>query len=498
MSKASFISDQQSPIDNAPEPSTRGRSTTLVREDDTITIASSGEDEDQPDDDEQLRIVEALMRDSTLGLEIKDLQLRLRKGNKIRKIQEKTTFNYEMKARNSGSAQEFVRKASSWGVTVTQGPRKGKKLDVKAGMNLMLPDGNICHVIRVYVKLGDRPVFRGFLLCPTRKLAPLMSSRDNEFYLHTEVVPDGSSMRSLNYIDVSPAQVLGQSHDVKFTNVPFKRERDGMSCNLNCRWKYVKVFLDEKKVRVRSLEIMACVESDLRSIDAGSKNFQPNDVLRLDSGQKGSLGGSYNPKEDPDADIVEIQPSPERVHHERFNRGQQYEMVDTFCGCGGATAGAMAAGIRVSLACDMEPDMCKSYRRAFPGVLVQQETIDLFIRRYQEPERRTDQEPDWRTDIVHVSFPCQIYSPAHTIPSEERDDRNEAASYVLDGLVNAFRPRIVTIENTKGLLERHFVKMCLILGQLTDSGYSIRFGILNSADFGVPQARERLVVVASG
>ena len=168
-----------------------------------------------------------------------------------------------------------------------------------------------------------------------------------------------------------------------------------------------------------------------------------------------------------------------------------YTMADVFCGAGGASAAAKRAGLLVLHSVDSDEKACLIYTLNFPGVVCQHDDVAAYC------QLKGDQ----YIDVAHVSAPCQFFSPmsAHTNSDQgmANSETNRAASFAIHQVVLKDRPRIFTSENTAGLWHHHPEDMYPILGQLTDLGYSVRFGVLNRANYGVPQSRDRLIVIAS-
>jgi hypothetical protein len=169
-------------------------------------------------------------------------------------------------------------------------------------------------------------------------------------------------------------------------------------------------------------------------------------------------------------------------------RSRRYTFGDLFCGCGGASRGATMAGLRVQWAVDREEPMRRSYTRSFPTTRFACVDVFNFVTEKQYE--------DCRVDILHLSPPCQFFSPAHTTPGAG-DEENTAASFVIDHILKNAKPRIATLENTSGLLERHPDYFRTVIRQFTSSGYNVRWKVVNLADYGVPQSRRRLLIIAS-
>ena len=179
---------------------------------------------------------------------------------------------------------------------------------------------------------------------------------------------------------------------------------------------------------------------------------------------------------------------PETVSERTTKALQRYTFGDSFCGCGGVSRGARMAGLRLKWAFDHERAMCDSYLASFPDVTV--DCCSAF-------DYTTSNRPGTKVDILHLSPPCQFFSPAHTIVGQN-DESNTASSFVIFELLKRVRPRIVTLENTMGLQHRHPLYLNAVIQQFTTLGFSIRWQVIDLRDFGVPQSRRRLIMIAAG
>ena len=100
--------------------------------------------------------------------------------------------------------------------------------------------------------------------------------------------------------------------------------------------------------------------------------------------------------------------------------------------------------------------------------------------------------PDF--DLLVGGFPCQAFSIAGKRYGFQ-DTRGTLFFDIARILANK-RPRHLVLENVKGLLSHDNGKTFqTILGVLTDLGYTVEWQVLNSKDFGVPQNRERVIIV---
>jgi len=174
--------------------------------------------------------------------------------------------------------------------------------------------------------------------------------------------------------------------------------------------------------------------------------------------------------------------------------GRKLRAVDLFCGAGGASVGLRKAGFDVVGALDLDPLAVETYTRNHPRTHCLRADI-----RSLEPEELMQQLGLARgtLDLLAGCPPCQGFSSVRTLNGSRKieDDRNDLLLRFADYIV-ALRPRSVMLENVVGLqYDWRFQKF---LGILRRRGmdYKPVYGVLNAADYGVPQRRRRLILVA--
>lgn len=166
----------------------------------------------------------------------------------------------------------------------------------------------------------------------------------------------------------------------------------------------------------------------------------------------------------------------------------KYTYGDMCAGAGGTTRGAMMAGLNFAWVLDHWDRACDTQRRNFPGGTV----LEMDIHEYCTTEMEVR-----LVDVLHISFPCQPHSPIHT--REGRNDgANMAAGYSAVPILLKSRPRVITLEQTPGIMTHrggwHFRAL---INQLTSVNYSVRWKIMNFAEYGNSQPRKRLIIIAS-
>lgn len=165
----------------------------------------------------------------------------------------------------------------------------------------------------------------------------------------------------------------------------------------------------------------------------------------------------------------------------------RYTFGDCFCGAGGTSRGAKGAGLRIDWGFDFNFPACQSFKMNFPAARV----YNIWAHEFASlPDQ------DHKVDICHLSPPCQYFSDAHTIQGKD-DEMNTATLFSVHKLLDKARPRVVTLEQTAGLLRRHSHFFNALVLMFTERGFSIRWRLLQCADYGLPQHRLRLFMIAA-
>ncbi|KFZ16511.1 hypothetical protein V501_02176 [Pseudogymnoascus sp. VKM F-4519 (FW-2642)] len=176
--------------------------------------------------------------------------------------------------------------------------------------------------------------------------------------------------------------------------------------------------------------------------------------------------------------------------------GQMYTYGDAFCGAGGATRGAHMAGLKVVWGFDFNAHACETWRLNFPSATMYEmsafDACEIWAK-----EAKAGMPNRAQVDILHISPPCQFFSPAHTIPGKD-DDMNTASLLACGRLLALVKPRVVTLEQTFGIGHAEFTRWFnALIHQFTDNGYSLRWKICHLQDWGLPQRRQRLIIIAA-
>ena len=163
----------------------------------------------------------------------------------------------------------------------------------------------------------------------------------------------------------------------------------------------------------------------------------------------------------------------------------RYSVASFFSGIGGLDLGLQRAGFEVRFHCEIKPFCRAILRRHWPTVPVWED-----IRSLDEADV-----PD--SDVWTAGFPCQDLSLARMGPRSGLRGRQSGLFYEFVRLVRGRRPRAIVLENVHGLLSSHGGRdFAIVLKALDELGYGVAWRVLNSKNFGVPQQRRRVYVVA--
>lgn len=159
------------------------------------------------------------------------------------------------------------------------------------------------------------------------------------------------------------------------------------------------------------------------------------------------------------------------------------KIVSLFSGAGGLDLGLIRAGNEVVWANDIDGNAVETYRRNIGEAIVCADIKDI----------KMTEIPDG-ADVVVGGFPCQGFSQANLL-REVADDRNALYKFFRK-VVSAKKPKFFIAENVKGILSLGggaVIKK--ILDDFSHAGYVLDVHLVNMADYGVPQHRQRVIIV---
>lgn len=175
---------------------------------------------------------------------------------------------------------------------------------------------------------------------------------------------------------------------------------------------------------------------------------------------------------------------------------EKLKVASLFCGCGGTDVGLLgdfnflgkhydSNGMEIVYANDIDDNACNIFKKNF-GITPDNRDIR---------EVKSEELPEF--DILTGGFPCQSFSIIAQNPKRlgVKDERGKLF-FEMCRILKERQPKCFIAENVKGILTANKKSAFpLILKEFEDSGYDVQYHILNSANYGVPQKRERVIIV---
>jgi len=163
--------------------------------------------------------------------------------------------------------------------------------------------------------------------------------------------------------------------------------------------------------------------------------------------------------------------------------------IDLFAGCGGLSRGLTKAGFHVRAAVEVDATAAKTYRKNHPQTkLIERDIYQVSAKELRE---LCGDEP---IVLLAGCAPCQGFCSL-TVKNRREDPRNELVLRMAT-LIEGLKPTAVMMENVPGLENRGAKIFGEFVACLRAVGYQPKWQVVQMADYGVPQSRRRLVLLA--
>lgn len=175
---------------------------------------------------------------------------------------------------------------------------------------------------------------------------------------------------------------------------------------------------------------------------------------------------------------------------------EKLKVASLFCGCGGTDVGMMGGfdflgkhyaknDVEIVYANDFEKSACNIFEANFG---LKPDNRDIR-------EVKTEELPKF--DILTGGFPCQSFSIVAQNPKRLGiKDEKGMLFFEMCRILRERKPKCFIAENVKGLLTANKREAFpLIIKEFEDSGYDVKYQVVHAVEFGVPQKRERVIIV---
>lgn len=167
-------------------------------------------------------------------------------------------------------------------------------------------------------------------------------------------------------------------------------------------------------------------------------------------------------------------------------------VIDLFCGIGGLSQGFVKEGFKVAAGIDIDETCKYSFEANNNSSFISKSVSDM------SKEEINNLFGETKYKVLVGCAPCQPFS-SYTFKDGEKNDNNKwKLLYEFARLVKETEPDIISMENVSQLI--NFKKAPVFedfLNSLRELGYFVHYEVVNCPDYGIPQKRKRLVLLAS-
>jgi len=177
---------------------------------------------------------------------------------------------------------------------------------------------------------------------------------------------------------------------------------------------------------------------------------------------------------------------------------KQIRVVDFFCGCGGTCAGLQKAGMKVLLGIDVDADAEKTFRANFPkSEFLRRDITKVVFNDLYDFLPKAENRGVAFPLLFSACAPCQPFSKQNQHLDE--NDRRRSLLSQFHRFVEHFLPEYIFVENVPGL--QNISPKSGVFGKflsfLAKNQYNYEVAVIAAEDYGIPQCRRRLIVLAS-
>lgn len=167
---------------------------------------------------------------------------------------------------------------------------------------------------------------------------------------------------------------------------------------------------------------------------------------------------------------------------------ENLNVISLFAGAGGMDLGFKQAGFDIVWANDFNADAVKTYKRNIGDHIILGDVTQMDLKESLPLNKEID--------LVIGGFPCQGFSVNNT--KRNMEDKRNFLYLELLKVIKLTQPKFFVAENVKGLLSMDKGKVIkMIVNDFEKLGYKVDYKVLNALEFGVPQARERVIIIGN-
>ncbi len=188
-----------------------------------------------------------------------------------------------------------------------------------------------------------------------------------------------------------------------------------------------------------------------------------------------------------------------------MKQNKKHTVLSLFSGCGGLDLGFVGGfsflgkkydprNFEIVWANDIDEPSCQTFRNYFKNDIVCGDITKILDG--EEQESLFDKPMPKEVDVVLGGFPCQDFS--HAGKRQGFNSKRGLLYLSMAEVINRTKPKLFVAENVKGLLTMdNGEAIKTIIKDFESLGYNVRYKLFTAADYGVPQVRERVIIVGT-
>lgn len=203
-----------------------------------------------------------------------------------------------------------------------------------------------------------------------------------------------------------------------------------------------------------------------------------------------------NSKKDDEVNWIDISDVWDKDGWKHKKDRSEYNFIDLFSGAGGLSCGMVMAGFNPIASVEIMPQAVETYKYNFIEKHKFDEKVETRDICEQEVKDNLYKSVEGKkVDVIVGGFPCQGFSMAGY---RVVDDPRNSLYKEMKEIVEKLQPEVVVMENVEGLRSMLNGKVEeMIIEDYKKIGYDINLTVLNSANYGVPQLRKRVIFIGN-
>ncbi|XP_074597623.1 DNA (cytosine-5)-methyltransferase 1-like [Brevipalpus obovatus] len=256
-----------------------------------------------------------------------------------------------------------------------------------------------------------------------------------------------------------------------------------------------QLFLTDEKRIIRTKDLIDLCEVEYYDVNSPSRIPQP---------RKFFCSSRYDTFSQKIVPCTTFQPSHSSYHDmDEVSNFMPLRTLDLFAGCGGLSLGFDQSGVsQTRWAVEKDNSSAHSFRTNFPEATVYHEDCNILLKSILDGEKFSkDGQPlpkKGDVEMILAGPPCQGFSSLNRFSDRPYSTFKNSLVITFLSFVDYYRPKVVVFENVRDFAQFERGKILkATISCLLSMSYQVKFGVLQAGQYGVPQSRRRMFIIAT-